>query len=78
MNIRCLVLGGLLLTVACGGEDSVSMVDEASSIEVGDAGDTEAAGTSNGDSSSGNGDAVAETDVSEGSADSSEAPGLWC
>ena len=69
-------MGGLLLTVACGGEDSVLMVDEASSIEVGDAGNTEAAGTSNGGSSSGNGDAVAETDVPEGSGDSSESRAL--
>ena len=67
MNIRCLVLGGLLLTVACGGEDSVSMVEEASSINAGDAGNTEAGGTSNSGSSSGNGEAADETDVSEGS-----------
>ncbi|MEC8049772.1 MAG: hypothetical protein VX210_03190, partial [Myxococcota bacterium] len=75
MNIRCLVLGGLLLTVACGGEDSVSMVEEASSINVGDAGNTEANGPSDGASSSGDGEAGVGTAVSEGSADSSAVPG---
>ena len=75
MNIRCLVLGGFLLTVACGGEDSVSMIEEEASINAGDSGNTEAGGTSNSGSSSGNGEAAVETDVSEGSGGSSEAPG---
>ena len=75
MNIRCLVLGGLLLTAACGGEDSVSMIEEESSVNAGDAGNTEANGTSNSGSSSGDGEAGMGTDVSEGSADNSEAPG---
>ena len=75
MNIRCLVLGGLLLTAACGGEDSVSTVEEASSINVGDSGNTGANGTSDGASSSGDGEAGMGTDVSEGSADNSAAPG---
>ena len=73
MNIRCLVLGGFLLTVACGGEDSVSMIEEEASINAGDSGNTEAGGTSNSGSSSGNGEAAVETDVSEGSGGSSEA-----
>ena len=78
MNIRCLVLGGLLLTAACGGEDSVSMVEEASSINVGDSGNTGANGSSDGASSSGDGEAGMGTDVSEGSADSSAGPGSTC
>ena len=65
------MLGGLLLTVACGGEDSVSMVDEAPSIEVGDSGNTGAGGATDGGPSSVDASET-ESDVSDGSSNNSE------